>query len=118
MNETNKSVSFGKFASADELNKAYLALEKEFTKRCMRLKAAESEIARLNEALAKERTRSEAEYSDFAREIIEQYLLSVLENKSVPVLGERSGSTALTPVKKPRDLAEAGKLAKLFIENK
>ena len=111
----NENGNFGKFGSAEELLKAYRALEAEFTKRCQRLKIAETALAETREKLAAAQSGNAEISAEAAEKIIEDYLRSVLSNKSVPVLNSDFGQGVLTPVRKPKNLDEAKRLAELMI---
>lgn len=110
MNEVNNDKPFGKFSSAEELLGAYKALEREFTKRCMRLKDAENEIERLKDALGRASDESAAERA------VEEYLLAVLSNKTVPSLNSDIGTPFLSPVRKAKNLGEARALAEKMLK--
>lgn len=110
MSKIEKSASYGKFSSAEELFGAYRALEREFTRRCMRLKDAENEIAALRARLAA------LEENDAAEKAVEEYLMSVLSSAPAPSLNSSVGSSALTPVRKPKSLGEARALAEKMLK--
>ena len=111
--------AYGKFENAEKLLKAYNALEAEFTKRCQRLKEAESENAKLAAELktAEESVVRSCGRVDesIAEKIVEEYLASVLSCPSAPVLKSDFGNSALTPVRRPKSLAEAKKLADMML---
>lgn len=102
---------FGKFANEEELLKGYLALEAEFTKKCQRLKEAEAALASLTENLEAE---IESATSAAEQAAVENYLRSVY-GASAPRIISSSSASALTPVKKPKSLAEARELAEKFL---
>ena len=126
------SAAIGKFANPDALLSAYNALEAEFTKRCQKLKEAEAKLLAAetvvsaappsrediaNQLLTDEQFVEERVLSDeFIRaKVIERYLTD-LSHPAVSVLTNKTGSAMLTPFAAPKTLAEAKKLADLFLK--
>ena len=105
------TTQFGKFNSAEELLKSYLALEAEFTKKCQRLKEAEAALSALRESLEAEMKSAIASAEQSA---VENYLRSVYEVRA-PRIVSSSSLPAITPVKKPKNLQEAKELAERFL---
>lgn len=92
------------------------------------LKARESELVRtLNEKSAPDYAAIAADElfaDEYARRsevikdrIITDYLRSLSRSGGVRLLGETVGKTALAPLKKPKTLSEAKKLAELYIKD-
>lgn len=119
----------GKFKNAEELFRAYKGLEQEFTRRCQKIKELEAENDRLqanaasedeilsraleSDAVIDEKIRSSKRITNL---IIADYLASLGRGYVAPVLKEGTGRSALTPVRKPKTLGEAKKLADLLIK--
>lgn len=113
-----------KFKDVDALQKAYLSLQAEFTRRSQRLKELESEVEALRapeEENAPDKTEAEvgqtpkAVISDEEKSsIIEEYLKSVAQNRGAPVIFSGSGVAAPKPA--PRSVREAGALAERFLK--
>ena len=70
-------------------------------------KPAQSEESFIEKALASDEIRAK---------IIAEYLKSLTNNDTVRVLSGEVGSTPLTPAPKPKNLADAKKLAELLIK--
>lgn len=116
--------NFGKFKSAEDLLNAYNALSKEFTKRCQHLKDVKQQLDRRE----KEAQAVNLEDDEFISRnilpsekinnlVISKYLQALSNLGSVQVLGARLGSTALSPIKRPKNLEEAKKLADIMIKS-
>lgn len=113
-----------KFRDADALQKAYLSLQAEFTRRSQRLKELESEVRALSapdKDNAPAKTETEEERTPKARitdeekrSVIEEYLKSVAQNKGTPVI--LTGDGVAAPKPKPRTVREAGALAERFLK--
>ncbi len=74
--------SIGKFADADELFKAYVNLEKEFTKKCQRLK--ELEVAKDNEAVAPAQVDNASKSPEAINEPVLNGQLSIKDMLAMP----------------------------------
>lgn len=109
----------GKFKSVEALEKAYLSLEAEFTRRSQRLRELEEKKADqpLSPAvLSEEQLIDAALKSDkVKRTVIGEYLKSVFAGKSVPLTVE--GSPCAAPRKASVSIKEAGRVAELFLKN-
>lgn len=118
---------YGKFADAQALYTAYLALEAEFTRRSQRLKELEGgnkaqtddASSRTGKASAEEPSHAgEASISsqplseEIRRAVIEDYLKGVASGKGAPIL--TGGVGCATPKASPRSIKEAGKLVRQF----
>ncbi len=121
---------FGKFESGEALLKAYNSLEAEFTKRSQKLKELtaerENDAAKLQEnaqcgrsaesVTDEELLEKIAKNEIMAQKVIDRYLdLFIAQN--APTLITGAGRSALTPVKKPKDLTEAKKLAEMLFRS-
>ncbi len=97
----------GKFKSVDALARAYSELEAEFTRRSQKLKAYEEAAGaregRDPEALYRAVTENEA----VRTRVIGDYLQSL---GGVPLMGT-AGAGVTAPAQRPKNIAEAGKLA-------
>ena len=124
------AAALGKFKDVEALMQAYTALEAEFTRRSQKLKelekankeisappaqagngAAPSDTAGnlpLHSEAAKPLTESER------NAVIEEYLSSVCAGRSVPII--TGGSVVQAERRIPRNVKEAGALAKKFID--
>lgn len=113
-----------KFKDVAALQKAYLSLEAEFTRRSQRLKELESEAAKPN-APQRENASAPAgaESADppkagiseeQKRAVIEEYLSSVAQNRGVPVI--LGGVQVAAPASSPKTVKEAGRLAQEFLK--
>lgn len=98
----NKEIK-SKFKSQEELEKAYGALEAEFTKRCQRLK----ELERETESLRADKVDRET----LKKQTIAEYLAS--KTNGVPVM-PKGRAAALNP--KPKTIEQAGEIAKLYLK--
>lgn len=122
---TNETVSYGKFKDADALYKAYNALESEFTKRCQKIKELEGKIERVDkqeerslDGISQESVPTEKEISvEEENEVIQKYLKALISSKPKAVM-IKGGESVVTPVKRPKTIAEAGNLAKEIILQK
>ena len=122
---TNETVSYGKFKDADALYKAYNALESEFTKRCQKIKELEGKIERVDkqeerslDGINQESVPTEKEISvEEENEVIQKYLKALISSKPKAVM-IKGGESVVTPVKRPKTIAEAGNLAKEIILQK
>ena len=122
--------------SANPLEKAYKALEAEFTKRCQALAILREENESLKRTVSDLTSKIEGNVcpdyeqimaderflSEYALKcerlrtmIIKDYLKSLSSHNAVSVLRGGVGESALTPVNKPKSLAEAKKLAEIII---
>lgn len=118
--------------ASDELIRAYLKLSDE----CAALKAELEAIKSLNAELSlklEAASNAQPDYAAILRDekfidgyaacnpelkarIIADYLNGLSEISAVSVLGSGTGATPLTPVAKPKSLAEAKKLAEIIIK--
>ncbi len=98
----------GKFKDTEALENAYGSLQAEFTKRCQRIKELESELAVVKN------TKPQISKEDKI-EIIKEYLGDIKAGKSTTVLA--GGQSVVSPPKKPKTVAEAGRLANEFIKS-
>lgn len=133
--EKNAATDLGKFRDVQALMDAYTALEAEFTRRSQRLKELENATkepvppakAENGQALPQAQTtqvKGEAdgaavqpEISDEVKNaIIEEYLSGVLSRRSVPFV--TGGSVVAATRRTPKNLKEAGALAKNYFDNK
>ena len=125
------AAGLGKFKDVEALMQAYTALEAEFTRRSKRLKELEksskeqvappaeagnggapsAQVSSLPFISEREKPLSEIE----KKAVIEEYLSSVCAGRSVPIVTGGSGVQAEKRV--PRNVREAGILAKKFIES-
>ena len=109
--------------------KSYKSLEAEFTKRCQKLKELEENNAKLENKLQElshsaERVLEDEEFiesrvlrdSNIVNKIIAEYLSSLSNPRGAPTLSSNLGRSALTPVKKPKSLEEAKKLAEILFK--
>lgn len=123
--EGKAAAELDKFKDVAALQKAYLSLEAEFTRRSQRLKELESRErekaapAEAENAAQPERDGSgqapKAPTEEEKRRIIEEYLISVAQNRSVPVIIAGDGVAA--PRSAPSTVKEAGALAREFLIN-
>ena len=132
--EKDKKVLHAK--NANPLEKAYKALESEFTKRCQALAILREENENLkrtvNELLSKVEGNVCPDYAQILADerflyehalkdeglrtmIIKDYLKNLSSQNTVSVLRGGVGESALAPVNKPKSLAEAKKLAEIII---
>lgn len=117
-NSVNAATDIGKFKSVEALKSAYLALEAEFTRRSQRLKELEENKAEAPspECIDEEKLLSAALNSDKVRDaVVGQYLKTVLDGKSVPLMV--GGVSCAAPQSAPKSIKEAGALAKQFLKN-
>lgn len=79
--------------------------------------SAESQIENLIAALGREDFLEEYIYNnpEINETIINRYLLGLKGRKQVPMLGGGMGQCAIAPVKKPRTLDEAKRIADIFL---
>ena len=113
-----------KFKDVEALQKAYLSLEAEFTRRCQRLKELESAIAAQSApvkdnaqgapAAGEGQSPKAPVTEEEKRIIIEEYLKSVAQNRGVPVIF--SGDGVAAPKAAPRTVKQAGALAERFLK--
>jgi uncharacterized protein YlxW (UPF0749 family) len=105
----NEKQGQDKFRDIEALKASYNSLQAEFTKRCQRIKELEGEVK--NASLKREITRDEK------LDIIKEYLEDISKNNSAVIL--TGGQVAKTPIKRPKTISEAGRLAKeFFIKSK
>lgn len=131
----NAATDLGKFKDVQALMDAYTALEAEFTRRSQRLKELENatrepvppQDAENGQALPQAQTKTDGgevvgtavqpEISDEMKNaIIEEYLSDVLSRRSVPFV--TGGSVVAATRRTPKNLKEAGALAKNYFDNK
>ena len=129
------ATDLGKFKDVQALMDAYTALEAEFTRRSQRLKELENatrepvppQDAENGQALPQAQTKTDGgevvgtavqpEISDEMKNaIIEEYLSDVLSRRSVPFV--TGGSVVAATRRTPKNLKEAGALAKNYFDNK
>ncbi len=127
------AAELGKFKDVEALKQAYEALEAEFTRRSQRLKeleAANKENGALPAQAVSEASPSPeadnlpqavkgatAPLSDEVKNaVIEEYLSGVQANRGVPII--TGGSVVSAQRRVPKNLKEAGMLAKKFFDNK
>ena len=112
------AAAYGKFADAQALYSAYLALEAEFTRRSQRLKELEGgNKAQPNDAPSRTGEASENGTTlteEVRRTVIEDYLKSVAAGKGAPILTGGVGCAA--PKSTPRSVSEAGRLVRQFLD--
>ena len=132
-----KDEKFLRKEDSNPLQKAYKALEAEFTKRCQQLAFLREENEKLKQTVQSLSSQLEGgvhpDYGQilcdevFLNEyalhderlksmIIANYLKSLSSRNAVSVLRGGVGESALTPVSKPKSLAEAKKLAEIIIK--
>ena len=109
-----------KFSSVEELENAYVQLEKEFTKRCNQNKQTQAELDAIKNELEQLKltmtnSSNESVISDREKEeVIKEFLSSIKNGKSdARLLG--GGEAVRTPSRKPKDLKEANLMAKYFL---
>ena len=115
--KSSAATAYGKFADAEALYSAYLALEAEFTRRSQRLKELEGG----NKAQPDDAPSRKEQTSDLAapvseevrRTVIEDYLKAVAAGKGAPILTGGVGCAA--PKSTPRTVSEAGRLVRQFL---
>lgn len=123
--KSNKAAAeLGKFKSVDALLKAYEALEAEFTRRSTRLKELEegnkaqgmpAAGAPSPKPLTEDKLIEQALASDdVKRAVISEYLKSLSEGKSVPLIS--GGVSPVAGRNAPKSVKEAGALAKQFLK--
>lgn len=131
----NAATDLGKFKDVQALMDAYTALEAEFTRRSQRLKELENatkepvppQDAENGQVLPQAQTKTDGgevvgtavqpEISDEMKNaIIEEYLSDVLSRRSVPFV--TGGSVVAATRRTPKNLKEAGALAKNYFDNK
>ncbi len=112
MGKGSEPFSLGKFNNAEELYKAYGALQAEFTKRCQRVAELEAQIKR--ETAKIEMASPNAKELD-KEKILREYLMDLEKGKSQAIVIEAEGVGVKTPKAKPTTVSEAGKLAKEFL---
>ena len=106
-------VSLGKFRDVNALLNAYNSLQAEFTKRCQRVKELEAAAAVADKETVKVSPTENTGITPQEKEtLIRDYLKEILGAKSKAIVLDGSGTGVKTPVKKPRTVEEAGKLAK------
>ncbi len=114
--KNSAAAAYGKFADAQALYNAYLALEAEFTRRSQRLKELESgNKAQTDDAPSREGEPSAKDApidEDVRRAVIEDYLKGVAAGKGAPILTGGVGCAA--PKSTPRTVSEAGRLVRQF----
>lgn len=129
------ATDLGKFKDVQALMDAYTALEAEFTRRSQRLKELENATkehvptadAANGAALPQAQTENsggetvgsavQPQISDELKNaIIEEYLSGVLSRRSVPFV--TGGSVVSAERRTPKNLKEAGALAKNYFDNK
>lgn len=111
-----------KFNSLAELEKAYVNLESEFTKRCKTLKDLQAENESLRSSVTATTEKStisnqdnEGEKPTYSQTFeSEPDLEGIVKNNSFKLFGK--GESVITPPKKPRTLAEANDMAKNFLK--
>ena len=115
---SEEEVSLGKFKDVKALIRAYNSLEAEFTKRCQRIKELEGTINSADKATAPTEQIVEAVATtslgiseEDKKEVLKDYLKSVVASKQTAILIDGEGASLKTPVSKPKTLAEAGALA-------
>jgi len=116
-----EDVSLGKFKDVKSLLSAYNSLQAEFTKRCQRLKELETESAvdkevtptKTEEITAKTEEVLSSEKKEFEDErILKEYLKGILKVKPKVAVLSDVGTGLKTPTEKPKNVSEAGRLAK------
>lgn len=120
--DSSQEVSLGKFKDVKSLIHAYNSLQAEFTKRCQRIKELEGEREVVDKAVAPTTNPSEEGQAVFKgitdedkQSILRDYLKGVVESKQKAILMDGTGMGVKTPVSKPKTLAEAGALAKEYL---
>lgn len=119
--EDGGEVSLGKFKNTAALLSAYNSLQSEFTKRCQRIKELEGEMATSEKTIVPQveaQEKDDKTKRDITQEekenILKDYLKEVLNSKAKAVVIDGVGGGVKTPKRKPKTIAEAGKL---FREN-
>ena len=119
--EKKENVSLGKFKDVTSLLNAYNSLQSEFTKRCQRIKELEGEMATSEKTIVPQveaQEKDDKTKRDITQEekenILKDYLKEVLNSKAKAVVIDGVGGGVKTPKRKPKTIAEAGKL---FREN-
>ena len=110
-----------KFNSLAELEKAYVNLESEFTKRCKALKDLQAENESLkNNVIATTENSTTGQGSELEKTTYSQTfdskpdLEGIVKSNSFKLFSK--GESVITPPKKPRTLEEANAMAKNFLK--
>ncbi len=124
----HKSEPIGKFSSSEELYRAYGALEANFTRRCQENKRLsdyatelENKVAMLENKMANIMHDEEfvegsvMQNSAITERVINEYLRSLMRENPIQMLGGSVGMSAVTPMQKPRTLAEAGRMVERLL---
>ena len=115
--KNSAATAYGKFANAEALYSAYLALEAEFTRRSQRLKELEggNKVQSDDAPSPKEQTSDSAAPlpEEVRRNVIEDYLKTVAAGKGAPIL--TGGVGCVAPKNTPRTVSEAGKFVRQFL---
>lgn len=122
--DVKAAAELGKFKSVDALLKAYENLEAEFTRRSTRLKELEEgnkaqnmprEGAPSPEPLTEDKLIEQALASESVkRAVISEYLKTLSEGKSVPLIS--GGVSPRAERNAPKSVKEAGALARQFLK--
>lgn len=119
----NAATDLGKFKSVDALLCAYRELEAEFTRRSQRLKELEGgnkacldggEPSRAQVVPEVEPSFDAVVADDVRRAVIEDYLKTVSEGKSIPLIV--GGVSTPAPKNTPKTVKEAGALVRGFLK--
>ncbi len=116
--DKKEEVSLGKFKDVQSLLSAYNSLESEFTKRCQKIKELESKISSNEKTQVplqgeKEVVKERLDISEEEKKnILKDYLNSVLYNKQTAIVMDGGGVGVKTPKIRPKSIKEAGDLAK------
>ena len=108
-----------KFDSVELLEDAYSALEAEFTKRCQQNRELKKQIAELQDKIRKLESADLLSLvmadENIKREVVNDYLSSVLSRKHGNVLTSKVGCSAFMPPDRPKTLKDAQRLADILI---
>jgi len=106
-NAADGSTILGKFASVDELQRAYTNLQSEFTRKSQQLAQL---LAKGSAGAANENTPKE--------QVIRDYLLSIAKKEVAPAVITTGGDVAFGAKASPRTLADIEKVAENFFKIK
>jgi hypothetical protein len=114
-NAPDGSVILGKFASAAELEKAYLSLQAEFTRKSQQLAQLQSTG---NAGAAKEQTPEPIVKGPDREQVIQEYLISLVRRETTPAVITTGVGAAYGTKPMPRTLADMEKVASDFFRTK
>ncbi len=111
---SSTDASLGKFKDVNALLTAYNNLQSEFTKRCQRVKELELQISTVDKEKAPTETENKSENlsSEEKDDILKSYLKELLSKKQRAIVLDGAGVGVKTPIARPKNLEQAGELAK------